>query len=121
MPDNTEIAAGMFTSCIDLNNIFFETPSENPYEKGANEKEKLINKLNDLVSQSDNKVEIPESVKTIGSYAFKGAISIKELHITDKTINVGSAIVEEWIPENQIVHVHNENHINYRESEDEEG
>lgn len=30
MPDNTEIAAGMFTSCIDLNNIFFETPSENP-------------------------------------------------------------------------------------------
>lgn len=121
LPVDTEIAEGMFTQCAVLENIFFETPSENPYEKGANEKEKLINKLNDLVSQSDNKVEIPESVKTIGSYAFQGAISIKELHITDKTINVGSAIVEEWIPENQTVYVHNENHINYRDSKDEEG
>lgn len=126
LPDDIEIASAMFEQCMNLENIFFEKPSENPYNKGDNEKEKLIMKLEGLIEESNNqesnnKVVIPESVKTIGNFAFQGTTSIKELHITDKTVNVGTAIVGEWIPKNQIVYVHNENHLNYRESEEGEG
>ena len=88
-----------FSNCVSLQNIYVDP--DNPYftsDNGVLYTKDVNNRCIDLicypVNHQGTDYTIPNSVKTIKSYAFKDCVNIKNVYVGENVTSIGSKVFE---------------------------